>query len=885
MWDRLVDGSGDAWGSQQKGCPAQPCFGDTERGCVPAETPCLEDPRGRGWFLCSPPPSPAPPPFPPFEPCECREEWSDPSNPWCSTPQRGCATPACDLTPPWCVPVKTPCLQDPHGQGSYVCAPSPSPPPLSPPPPPPVAVPLSVPPSPHDHAVRSAQRRLHIALEENSLRLARTELSANREERRGAALGSLLRFMTKYRASLSEQQAALRAKNAKLRAELAERGIRPNAATGSYHDDGGRVAAPQLKISPSPLHWYDAVFDVQALSDVLHGGWSLRLSPALRHAPPSVLRGLRAAAYDGLRKDGAGPRLDPFTAGAPAAAAGAPAAAAVDDASDPFRGASIVVGVLGLYNTGKTFVLNKLTGLALPSSKRVATRGLSLRRATLERTSTDVTLIDSEGSLAPAPISKLRERQATEHFLEEMTAKLGDYLLYMVDDFTSFDQRAIHRLSRKVSEAAASKPAHSRGWSELIVVHNLRTVADESTLWHQWRMQVIGLHGDGAVQTTRVALPRPGGALEQRDVKWFHTHPVRHVVLASQGSPLGEAHNAATFALLRQWLVTAVVPHAPRENMIARLLRVGEEALRAWTQQPLRLVLERSADPTILFVRSCDDAADHRDGPGGRVWKDDAVAGEGSGGGGGAGGAGGALGDPLGDGFGGLAAADATSSQTGIVRRHASGGLFDPLAAAARLHATSSSVTPPKGGSPWAGQGSPRAGQGSPHGLGSHSISRASPRRYSGRSSGRSSAGASPGSTGSVPRPAPFALQLTQHNSWLPRVDLCEGADEYIVAVDVPALRAADLSLTRAGAFTRIRGQRSVPYALAGRSNSGSGDSVGVSAVLRAERRYGIFELVLRVPDAYHPRWSACDVADGVLRVRYKRDEDELEVVEWGDDD
>ena len=133
----------------------------------------------------------------------------------------------------------------------------------------------------------------------------------------------------------------------------------------------------------------------------------------------------------------------------------------MDDASDPFRGASIVVGVLGLYNTGKTFVLNKLTGLALPSSKRVATRGLSLRRATLERTSTDVTLIDSEGSLAPAPINKLRERQATEHFLEEMTAKLGDYLLYMVDDFTSFDQRAIHRLSRKVSEAAASKPARS----------------------------------------------------------------------------------------------------------------------------------------------------------------------------------------------------------------------------------------------------------------------------------------------------------------------------------------------------------------------------------------------------------------------------------------
>ena len=75
------------------------------------------------------------------------------------------------------------------------------------------------------------------------------------------------------------------------------------------------------------------------------------------------------------------------------------------------------------------------------------------------------------------------------------------------------------------------------------------------------------------------------------------------------GQYLAVGAGGAVGALLRQWLVTAVVPHAPRENMIARLLRVGEEALRAWTQQPLRLVLERSADPTILFVRSCDDAA------------------------------------------------------------------------------------------------------------------------------------------------------------------------------------------------------------------------------------------------------------------------------------
>ena len=234
------------------------------------------------------------------------------------------------------------------------------------------------------------------------------------------------------------------------------------SATGSYHDDGGRAAAPQLKISPSPLHWYDAVFDVQALSLVLHGGWRARLAPALRHAPPSVLRGLRAAAYDGLRKDGAGarpirsPRVRRRRRRRAGGGGGGRRVRSIPGRVDRGGGPRTV-------QHRQDFRPQQADGAGAAVVEAGCDPQLALRRATLERTSTDVTLIDSEGSLAPAPINKLRERQATEHFLEEMTAKLGDYLLYMVDDFTSFDQRAIHRLSRKVSEAAASKPAHSRG--------------------------------------------------------------------------------------------------------------------------------------------------------------------------------------------------------------------------------------------------------------------------------------------------------------------------------------------------------------------------------------------------------------------------------------
>ena len=70
---------------------------------------------------------------------------------------------------------------------------------------------------------------------------------------------------------------------------------------------------------------------------------------------------------------------------------------------DLFPSDTPVIGVLGVFNTGKTFVLNCLCGTSLPSSKKVATRGISLRRAMMG--STSVTLLDSEGSLAPVALS------------------------------------------------------------------------------------------------------------------------------------------------------------------------------------------------------------------------------------------------------------------------------------------------------------------------------------------------------------------------------------------------------------------------------------------------------------------------------------------------
>ena len=99
-------------------------------------------------------------------------------------------------------------------------------------------------------------------------------------------------------------------------------------------------------------------------------------------------------------------------------------------------------------------------------------------------------LLDTEGSYAPVQAQQpgaMAARQETESLVEELIVRVCDYLVYVVDDFTSVDQRAVHRLAARLAE-------RKQGFSELIVVHNLRTVADEVAFEHMWRTQILELY-------------------------------------------------------------------------------------------------------------------------------------------------------------------------------------------------------------------------------------------------------------------------------------------------------------------------------------------------------------------------------------------------------
>jgi HSP20 family molecular chaperone IbpA len=683
-----------------------------------------------------------------------------------------------------------------------------------------------------------------------------------------AGIDDLLFYLRRNEQLLQQQREQLLERNAELRAELGARGIVAPLHVASYQQLEVGVQS-SVHTAASQLEAYDAILDVAAMEHALGKGWTLRLSP-LACTRGKLIRGEQSPrrksshgtsnlattatanfALEGALAGGAGARsgrrsrevaqekggreagsrgVAQEKGGREAAEEGTEAAAEEDAGWALLDEPGLVrVAVLGSYNSGKTFLLNRLSGLELPSSRRVATRGLGLRRAVLggemggemggelnaelsgdlggkagSKTSGKAAgkaagqlaagaaaggglpamLLDTEGFFAPVHIDRhnaMQERQETEELIELLALRLADYVLYVVEDFTSVVQRQAHRLARRVTQ-------RTRGFTELIVVHNLRTVTTETALRQIWRTQVTSSVTDGeamigvvpnfrmsgrgggsrAVAGARAEAPEP----TTRPVDWFKSASgVRHVALVQQLCPFGEAHNKATCALLQQWLESAYVPVATlRPPLLTQLALDCEAALIEKAKRTLHLEMESTSEPTIRRLRAVV-APDEHDAPRQR----------------------------------------ANAARRALLSTHgadaATAGPGKPLAEPSKL--LSSWVLPSMD-----------------------------------------------------PQDDMATIRLCSEGGWLPHVDLCEGTEAFVLLVDMPGMRASDLKLSRSGSLTRVSGSRAPPYSDAAEE-------------LRGERPYGTFSLSVRVPDRYHKRWREAHLIDGVLRLSYAADADD----------
>eukprot|EP00929_Paragymnodinium_shiwhaense_P010527 TRINITY_DN115258_c0_g1_i1.p1 TRINITY_DN115258_c0_g1~~TRINITY_DN115258_c0_g1_i1.p1 ORF type:complete len:717 (-),score=172.09 TRINITY_DN115258_c0_g1_i1:49-2199(-) len=226
-------------------------------------------------------------------------------------------------------------------------------------------------------------------------------------------------------------------------------------------------------------------------------------------------------------------------------AAGCPVIACSDAAQDLFNNSNSIrtVGILGLYNTGKTFVHSELFGYNFPQGQFVRTRGLSMKWDTHK----SLLIIDSAGNLEPVSIESsamadaVRDKRDVESLTKELAVELSDFLIVVVKDITWPEQEFCQSLANRCGRKARSRT--------VIVVHNMQDIHDPAIAKARFYEQVHQCYKGEPVQHLGVV----DDVLEfvHRDIKNDDMQIV-HYGVANHFSPAGKMYNGGAFREMRQ---------------------------------------------------------------------------------------------------------------------------------------------------------------------------------------------------------------------------------------------------------------------------------------------------------------------------------------------
>ena len=230
---------------------------------------------------------------------------------------------------------------------------------------------------------------------------------------------------------------------------------------------------------------------------------------------------------------------------------------------------SLKIGVLGLNNIGKTFILGLLSGCKdMPSGWSVETKGISIKYTEGEKDSEKgICLLDSAGIETPlldvdiqekgqdeiiqdadkynSFVKKLdeiaKDKGQTERFIEELIISLSDMLILVVGKLTRREQNFITIVKKK------KKKKENNKFKSIIIIHNLAQYNE---------LEEINKHIEQVLKksaTFKIAPKKVIGIKNYEDrVFYAEEDGTDHFIMARQDSKAGKEYNDLTIELIKR---------------------------------------------------------------------------------------------------------------------------------------------------------------------------------------------------------------------------------------------------------------------------------------------------------------------------------------------
>jgi len=224
----------------------------------------------------------------------------------------------------------------------------------------------------------------------------------------------------------------------------------------------------------------------------------------------------------------------------------------------------LVVSVMGIYNRGKTWLVNRLAGSKFSDGYLVHTNGLSVKTS---GDKSNLLFIDTAGANQPVTRDEVDNRAASEYFLQKLVLHLSDAVLIVLDALTLHDQRYIHNLRKAIDRGDMFGDVLKRN---IYIIHNYKALTKIEDVEEKIKKDIIKCFGAQETHSNK-----------KRYWKSSNGSALPHVVFAQHDTPAGDNYNENSTKLLLSWLESVhkekveSMPDAP-----GLLDKIEEQALR-----------------------------------------------------------------------------------------------------------------------------------------------------------------------------------------------------------------------------------------------------------------------------------------------------------------